>query len=59
MFSSAVCYTVQSQKVYLSRNYLYLYDRFFSGDMLKIKEDAAVVKPTVFVGVPRLYNRIV
>jgi long-chain acyl-CoA synthetase len=32
---------------------------FFSGDILKVRDDAAVVKPTVFVAVPRLYNRIV
>ena len=32
---------------------------FYSGDMLKIKDDAQVVKPTIFVAVPRLYNRVV
>lgn len=30
---------------------------FFQGDVLKIKEDLAVLKPTVMVSVPRLYNR--
>lgn len=35
------------------------YARFYSGDILKVKEDAICVKPTIFVAVPRLYNRIV
>ncbi len=30
---------------------------FFQGDVLKIKEDLAELKPTVMVSVPRLYNR--
>jgi long-chain acyl-CoA synthetase len=30
---------------------------FFSGDTSKIKEDLNVLKPTVFISVPRLYNR--
>ena len=30
---------------------------FFQGDMLKIREDLAELKPTVFTSVPRLYNR--
>ena len=30
----------------------------YSGDMKKIKEDCAVLKPTFFPSVPRLYNRI-
>lgn len=29
-----------------------------SGNMLKIKEDVACIKSTVFVSVPRLYNKI-
>lgn len=29
----------------------------FSGDVLKLKEDLAVFKPTLFVSVPRLFNR--
>ena len=33
--------------------------RFYSGDMLKIKLDCQVAKPTVFVAVPRLFNKIV
>lgn len=32
---------------------------FFRGDMTKIKEDCALVRPTLFAGVPRIYNRIV
>jgi len=32
---------------------------FYSGDLTKIKDDAALVKPTIFIGVPRLFNRIV
>eukprot|EP00919_Chromeraceae_sp_WS-2016_P067686 GHVR01160058.1.p1 GENE.GHVR01160058.1~~GHVR01160058.1.p1 ORF type:complete len:136 (+),score=9.51 GHVR01160058.1:2435-2842(+) len=31
----------------------------FSGDMTQLKEDCQCVKPTVFVAVPRLYNKIV
>jgi len=30
---------------------------FFQGDVLKLKEDLAVLRPTVFASVPRLYNR--
>lgn len=33
-------------------------DRFYSGDITKIKDDAICVKPTVFIAVPRLFNRI-
>lgn len=30
---------------------------FYSGDVLKLKEDIAIVKPTVFPSVPRLFNK--
>lgn len=30
---------------------------FYSGDVQKLKDDLAEVKPTFFVSVPRLYNR--
>mmetsp|Transcript_25929 Transcript_25929/g.25487 ORF Transcript_25929/g.25487 Transcript_25929/m.25487 type:complete len:372 (+) Transcript_25929:398-1513(+) len=30
---------------------------FYAGDVLKIREDLAELKPTVFVSVPRLFNR--
>lgn len=30
---------------------------FFQGDVMKLKEDLAVLKPTIFVSVPRLFNR--
>lgn len=30
---------------------------YYSGDTQKIKEDLALVKPTIFVSVPRLYSR--
>lgn len=30
---------------------------FASGDIRKIKEDLAIVKPTFFCGVPRVFNR--
>ena len=30
---------------------------FFGGDILKLKEDLAELKPTLFISVPRLYNR--
>jgi len=30
---------------------------FYSGDVLKLTQDLAVLKPTVMVSVPRLYNR--
>lgn len=30
---------------------------FFGGDLLKLKDDLADVKPTIFVSVPRLYNK--
>lgn len=29
----------------------------FNGDVLKLKEDLASVRPTIFASVPRLYNR--
>jgi len=31
---------------------------FFAGNVLKLTEDVAVLKPTLFPSVPRLYNRI-
>ncbi|KAJ3088549.1 Long chain acyl-CoA synthetase 7 peroxisomal [Quaeritorhiza haematococci] len=31
---------------------------FYQGDTLKLLDDVAVLKPTVFASVPRLYNRI-
>lgn len=30
---------------------------FYSGDVFKLKDDLAVLRPTIFVSVPRLYNR--
>lgn len=30
---------------------------FFQGDVMKLKEDLAVLRPTIMVSVPRLYNR--
>lgn len=30
---------------------------FFSGDILKLKEDLAIFKPTIFLSVPRIYNK--
>lgn len=30
---------------------------YFSGDVQKLKDDLALVKPTVFVSVPRLFSR--
>jgi long-chain acyl-CoA synthetase len=31
---------------------------FFGGNVLKLTEDIAILKPTFFPSVPRLYNRI-
>jgi len=31
---------------------------FFSGDVSKLTEDMAILKPTFFPSVPRLYNKI-
>jgi len=31
---------------------------FYHGDVLSIMDDIAELKPTLFVSVPRLYNRI-
>ena len=36
--------------------YMFQYG-FFQGDVLKLKEDLAVLRPTIMVSVPRLYNR--
>jgi long-chain acyl-CoA synthetase len=30
---------------------------FYQGDVFKLKEDLAVLKPTLMVSVPRLFNR--
>ena len=30
----------------------------FQGDVQKLKEDLAIFKPTIFVSVPRLYNKM-
>jgi len=30
---------------------------FYGGDVLKLKDDLALLKPTLFVSVPRLYNK--
>lgn len=30
----------------------------FSGDITKIKDDLAILKPTVFASVPRLFNKM-
>lgn len=30
---------------------------YYSGDVAKLKDDLALVKPTVFVSVPRLFSR--
>jgi len=30
---------------------------FFGGDVLKLKEDIQAVRPTVFLSVPRIFNR--
>lgn len=30
---------------------------FFGGDMLKLKDDIQAVKPTIFISVPRLFNK--
>lgn len=30
---------------------------FYQGDPLKIKEDLALVRPTIFAGVPRIFTR--
>jgi len=31
---------------------------FYSGDVLKLMDDIANLRPTIFVAVPRIYNRI-
>lgn len=33
--------------------------RCTSGDMLKLKDDFQVIRPTLFLSVPRLFNRLV
>ena len=30
---------------------------FYQGDVMKLKEDLAILKPTLMVSVPRLYNK--
>ena len=36
-----------------------LWYRFYNGDITKLKDDCAHLKPTIFIGVPRIYNKIV
>jgi long-chain acyl-CoA synthetase len=31
---------------------------FYQGDPLKLMEDIAVLRPTIFISVPRIYNRV-
>jgi long-chain acyl-CoA synthetase len=45
--------------VWGSRCVKYTLFRVTCGDVLKLKEDCQVIKPTIFISVPRLYNRIV
>lgn len=33
--------------------------RCSSGDILKLKDDCQIIKPTIFLSVPRIFNRIV
>lgn len=30
---------------------------YYSGDVMKLKDDLALVKPTIFVSVPKLFSR--
>jgi long-chain acyl-CoA synthetase len=41
-----------TQLTYLGANY-----GIFGGDVLKLKDDLAILKPTAFVSVPRLFNK--
>lgn len=43
--------------VFLHLTYLGGKIGMFGGDVLKIKEDLAILKPTIFVSVPRLFNK--
>lgn len=43
---------VMATMVYLGATYA-----FYNGDVLKLREDMADIKPTMFVSVPRLFNR--
>lgn len=31
---------------------------YYGGDVMKLKDDLALVKPTIFASVPRLYHRL-
>lgn len=31
---------------------------FYAGDTLKLKDDLALLRPTVFMSVPRLFNKM-
>lgn len=64
-----IFYSTDSYIMYLPHSHIY--DRimtyilinsgsrigFYSGDILNIKEDLALLKPTVFISVPRIFNR--
>ena len=43
--------------IYAVITYFGGYYGFFSGDVLKIKDDIKELRPTIFASVPRLFNR--
>ena len=68
---SGMCYSANDRVLsYLPTAHVfqYMYDEllyshgasiwFFQGDLHNLFEDCALVRPTVFVGVPRVYNKI-
>lgn len=52
--SSLVLYVTVLRLCKFSLNF-----RFYAGDMLKLKDDCKLVRPTIFIAVPRIFNRIV
>lgn len=48
---------VLEKAVFTTLTYLGAHYGIFGGDVLKLKDDLAILKPTVFVSVPRLFNK--
>lgn len=48
---------VLEKAVFTHLTYLGAHYGIFGGDVMKLKDDLAILKPTVFVSVPRLFNK--
>lgn len=53
---NSIYWLVRSRRIY---SVYFSLCRFYNGDIMKFKDDMAFIKPTLFVAVPRILNRIV